>query len=307
MSNYCLERIDQLSLLSKEDLQEAKNFASKIDITNHVLVLRYGESYQNKIAKASESISKLLADKVKYPVKAYFNQLSLATSEFSLKCSQNANLNSLMLQFLEVRNSLWEICNELESYGLNLMHEKDELSIWKSKLNDYYRRITQYIIAGNLRIDQIRKNILPELEKERAFSVISAEKYNGMIQCVKNFEDKLTLLGISQQQVIQLIIQVNLRLEDDDSLIKSIRQISKTTIPEWEGAIIIALGIEYSNNSSKVKNRTIASFNEVAINNKNGISKAAKQMAKKSSGVDWSKIQDANENLSSFISSALSD
>lgn len=230
---------DSFFFLSEEDKQEINAFVSKIDITDSVLVFNYGESCRIQIAKIYDSIFNRFLKKENNHIKEYINQISKLLTDFASHKSSKKNSIFLKQRFLEVKDSVHQIANELDSQHLILMHDNDALLDFNSNLEELYITITKYIIAGEKRLDQVKTGILPELAQKRATSSNSAEEYNRLMQCMNTFEQKLHSLRTSQTIALQMIAQINIELENNKILIEMSKETLNNTIPAWENSIIL--------------------------------------------------------------------
>lgn len=222
--------------LSEEDEQEIDAFVSQIDITDSVLVFNYGENCRAKIAALYSSVFNCFNKKDYSYIKDYITQIEKLLADFSIGKSVKKNSFLSKYQFLKTKSSVHKIANELDSQQLILMHDNDVLSRFDSNLNELYKTITKYIVAGEKRLEQVKTDILPMLKQNLDVSIASTEEYNRMVQYVNTFEQKLYSLSTSKEIALQLIAQINIILKNNTILIETIKETINSTIPAWENS-----------------------------------------------------------------------
>lgn len=173
-----------------------------------------------------------------------------------------------------------------ELYGMNL---------------SYFKELSMYIIAGKKKLEEERATTLVELETRAKESGLpeDAQKANDFSeQCVR-FERKLHDLELTRMVSIQMSPQIRLVQNNDTMMTEKIQTIIMNTIPLWKSQMVIALGIEHSQQAMEAGHLVTDMTNELLKHNSEALHQATVDITKESERgiVDIETLTKTNEEL----------
>ena len=193
----------ELEKLSPEEQAAVKEFSSQIDVMNTEQVMNYGAAAQKNISEFSDAalssvktkdlgeVGSMLSDLV-----VQLKGLKFEEKEKGLKAlfkkSQNS-LESLKAQYNVAEANVDKIVEELENHEITLMKDISLMDKMYDKNQEYMKELTMYILAGKLKIEELRNVELPALRKKAQESNLpeDAQKASDFANMIGRFEKKI--------------------------------------------------------------------------------------------------------------------
>ena len=229
-----------VSEFSEKELSLAKDLVSQIDIFDRDLVLSYGTESQKKLSDSTDKLLNQVNVKDSSIVEGDFNSLknaftSLNTDSPSLKSPigfirRNA-INTLIVEYNKIRKNVEGTIASLRDHQLVIMQDMDVLEKILKVIKRYYKEISLYIYAGQIRIEYYEKNVLPDLKSTAPFSAKNAEDYSRTYDALDTFKRRISNLITSRTVALQSIAQLELFLKTDGNVLERINAIINITIP----------------------------------------------------------------------------
>ena len=133
----------------------------------------------------------------------------------------------------------------------------------------YFRELTLYIIAGDEYLRRIRGKELKELQDIAAKSgdAMDAQKANDLAAECDRLEKKLYDLKLTRQVSMQMAPQIRLLQNNDSLLVERIQSTLSNTLPLWKSQMVLALGLQHSQDALKAQTAVTNMTNELLKRN----------------------------------------
>ena len=156
--------------------EQAKQLASQIDVNDAQAVIIYGANAQSKLSEFSQSmLSHVQANDIG-PIGDSLNELMYRLQEANPDELRAGEGNFFQRMFGKVKQSIYEITAKYQKIGaqidkvaVKLEHEKEGLikdnqmlEQMYQKNKDYFDALNIYIAAGELKIDELQNQIIPQ-------------------------------------------------------------------------------------------------------------------------------------------------
>ena len=165
----------------------------------------------------------------------------------------------------------------------------------------YFKELSMYIIAGKQKLEEVRNGELAEAKAKAQASNLPEDAQAAMdIEAMcDRFEKKLHDLELTRMISIQTAPQIRLVQNNDTMMAEKIQSTLVNTIPLWKSQMVLALGIEHSNQAAKAQREVTDVTNELLKKNADLLKTASVETAKESERgiVDMETLQHTNETL----------
>lgn len=260
---------EQLSLddLTPEEQAAVRDFTSKIDITDTEQVLNYGSNAQKNISEFTEAALSTVKTKDIGEVGDMLSSLvvQLKGLEFDeneknffkriFKKSKN-RVASLVSDYEKAETNVDSIVEQLENHEVVLMKDISLMDKMYEKNEEYLKELTMYIIAGKLKIEELRSNELKELQEKAEKSCLAedAQAASDFANLIGRFEKQIYDLELTRTISIQSAPQIRMIQNNDSLMIEKIRTSINNTIPLWKNQMVLALTMFHSESAMKAQN-----------------------------------------------------
>lgn len=158
-----------------------------------------------------------------------------------------------------------------------------------------------YIIAGKLRIEQLRTTDLVELQNKAKLSglVEDAEAANDFANLIGRFEKRIHDLELTRMISLQMSPQIRMIQNSDQLMAEKIRTSINNTIPLWKNQMVIALSLHHSQQAMKAQREVSEVTNELLKKNSEALHMGSVAIAKEAERgvVDLETLVHTNEQL----------
>ena len=165
----------------------------------------------------------------------------------------------------------------------------------------YFKELSMYIIAGKQKLEEVRNGELAEAKAKAQASNLpeDAQAAKDIEAMCDRFEKKLHDLELTRMISIQTAPQIRLVQNNDTMMAEKIQSTLVNTIPLWKSQMVLALGIEHSNQAAKAQREVTDVTNELLKKNADLLKTASVETAKESERgiVDMETLQHTNETL----------
>ena len=270
------------SALSKEELQMVEDFAKKIDITQTDTVMQYGASAQKKIADFSDSTLNNIKTKDLGEIGNMISDLVVELKGFDID-KEEKGFFSLFNVFKKAGNSftrlkaryddaelnVTKVANLLEDHQITLLKDITVLDELYERNTQNKKELTMYILAGQKKLKHAQEVELPALV-ERAKQTgdeEDAQRANDYANLINRFEKKLHDLELTRMISIQMAPQIRLIQNNDTLMAEKIQSTLTNTIPLWKSQMVLALGLQHSQDAIKAEEEVDRVTNELLRKN----------------------------------------
>ena len=305
-----------LSALSDEEQAAVREFVTKIDVMNSEQVLNYGSAAQKNIAEFSENtlasvrtkdlgeVGDMLSDLVVELKGLNFSEEEKKGLKGLFKKTQQ-NIASMKAQYDKAEINVDKIVESLENHEIVLLKDIKMLDKMYEKNEEYLKELTMYILAGKLKIEELRNVDLPELQKKAEESGLAedAQAANDFANMIGRFEKKIHDLELTRTISLQMSPQIRMMQNNDTLMSEKIRSSIVNTIPLWKSQMVMALSMYHSEQAMKAQREVTEVTNELLAKNAQTLHTGSVAIAKEAERgvVDLETLKKTNQELISAL------
>ena len=289
-----VERLE-LSKLSPAEQAAVTEFSKKIDILNTEQVLNYGSNAQKNISEFSDSALSAVRTKDLGEVGDMLSDLVVELKGLNFDPEQRKGLRglfnkakqdvaSMKAQYDKAEVNVDKIVEQLEHHEVVLLKDISLMDRMYEKNQEYMKELTMYIIAGKLRIEELRNVELPALQKKAQESGLpeDAQAANDFANMIGRFEKKIHDLELTRTISLQMSPQIRLIQNNDTLMSEKIRSSIVNTIPLWKSQMLLGLSMYHSEEAMKAQREVTDVTNKLLESNAKKLHQGSVNVAKES-------------------------
>ena len=289
-----VERLE-LSKLSPAEQAAVTEFSKKIDILNTEQVLNYGSNAQKNISEFSDSALNAVRTKDLGEVGDMLSNLVVELKGLNFDPEQRKGIRGLFnkarqdiasvkAQYDKAEVNVDKIVEQLEHHEVVLLKDISLMDRMYEKNQEYMKELTMYIIAGKLRIEELRSVDLPELQKKAQESGLpeDAQAANDFANMIGRFEKKIHDLELTRTISLQMSPQIRLIQNNDTLMSEKIRSSIVNTIPLWKSQMVLGLSMYHSEEAMKAQREVTDVTNQLLESNAKKLHQGSVNVAKES-------------------------
>ncbi len=298
--------------LSVEDRETVKNYVESIDINDTQMVLQYGAGAQKKIADFSEGALDSVRSKDLGEVGNMLTSVVTELKSFDVTeekgggflglFKKSANkVTSIKAKYDTAEANVNKISKVLENHQVTLLKDVAMLDQMYETNLSYFKDLSLYIIAGKEKLQEAKETELPRLLAKAEESGLpedsqAAKDYASMVD---RFEKKIYDLELTRNISMQMAPQIRLIQNNDTVMSEKIQSTLVNTIPLWKSQMVIAIGLEHSQDAAKAQREVTDMTNELLKKNAEALKIATIDSAKESERgiVDIETLTQTNQTL----------
>ena len=173
------------------------------------------------------------------------------------------------------------------------------------KNQEYMKELTMYILAGRLKIEQLRNEELPKIQKHAEETGLpeDAQKASDFANMIGRFEKKIYDLELTRMISVQMAPQIRMIQNNDSLMAEKIRTSINNTIPLWKNQMVLALTMFHSDEAMKAQSEVSQVTNELLEKNAETLHQGSVAIAKEAERgvVDIETLQKTNLELISTL------
>ena len=287
------EKLD-IDRLSPEEQAAVREFAKQIDVTDTNLVLSYGAAAQKNIADFSGAALGKVRTKDMGEVGDMLTSLVVELKDLDYdEAEQKKGLRGLFkkasrsmeetkAKFDKAEVNVDKITQQLQNHQVVLAKDIASLDRMFELNQAYFKELTMYIIAGKLRIQELREKDLAELRAKAEKSGLpeDAQAVNDFTNLIGRFEKKLHDLELTRTISLQMSPQIRMIQNNDNVMVEKIQTTLMNTIPLWKNQMVLALGIAHSNEAAQAQRQVNDITNALLKQNAEKLHMASVETAK---------------------------
>ena len=299
------------SMLSDEEKRMVNEFVDKIDLRNSNAVLQYGAGTQKKMADFSEKALDNVKTKDMGEIGDMITSLVVELKSFDVEDDEKGlgalfkkkvnKLTALRTKYDKTEVNVEKIAAALEGHQIQLIKDAQMLDRMYEMNLAYFKELSMYIIAGKKKIEQARNNELAELRAKAQETRLpeDAQAANDYENLIDRFEKKLYDLELTRNIALQTAPQIRLVQGSDTVMAEKIQSTLVNTIPLWKNQMVIALGVEHSNQAAAAQRAVTEMTNELLKKNAQNLKTATIASAKEAERgiVEIETLKQTNQSL----------
>jgi len=308
--------------LSDAEKNAIDEFMSKVDVNDTAIILSYGASAQQEIAKFSDDVlqnvrtkntgdvGNLLTDLV-VEIKDFDNATDINSSKgiFGIFNSLKKKVTKLLAKYDKVNNNIDKIEKKLEQHKIQMLKDIAIFDEMYDKNLESFKQISLYIIAGDKKIKELKEVELPKLQKNASESgeQIDAQKVNDLMAVISRFEKKIYDLKTTRIISIQMAPQIRMIQNNDSELVEKIQSSIINTIPLWKNQVVIALGLANAKSALNTQQAVSEITNEMLKKNSENLKQGTIEIAAESEKaiVDVETLKKTNSDIIETLDSLI--
>jgi len=253
-------------VFTPEEQQMIDEFSRQIDITNSSLVFQYGAGAQQNIANFSDTALESVRSKDLGEVGDMISSLVVELRDFTAEPEEERGFFSFLrkkvdrVQLLKARYDEAEvnvnkIVSELEGHQVQLLKDIALLDQLYQLNLTYFKELSMYIAAGKKSLAAFRSGPLAEARAKAQASGLpeDAQHASDMGAMADRFEKKLFDLDLTRNVAIQMSPQIRLIQNNDQVMAEKIQSTIVNTIPLWKSQMVIAMGLQHSQDAMRAQ------------------------------------------------------
>ena len=306
----------ELEKLSPAEQAAVKAFAEKIDILNTEQVMNYGSNAQKNISEFSEAALNSVRTKDLGEVGGMLGDLVVELQGLNFDPEEKKgflglfkkatqNIASLKAQYDKAEVNVDKIVESLEKHEVVLIKDISMMDKMYERNLEYMKELTMYIIAGKLKIEQLRNEELPKYQQKAQESGLpeDAQAANDFANMIGRFEKKIHDLELTRTISIQMSPQIRMIQNNDSLMAEKIRSSVVNTIPLWKSQMVLALSLYHSDQAMKAQREVTDVTNQLLTKNAQALHQGSVAIAKETERgiVDIETLKKTNQELISTL------
>ena len=282
-----------LSSLSPAEQAAVRTFSEKIDVMNTEQIMHYGSNAQKNISDFSGAALSSVRTKDLGEVGGMLGDLVVELQGLNFDGEQKKgfmglfkkstqSIAELKASYDKAELNVDKIVESLEKHEITLMKDVSMMDKMYDKNQEYLKELTMYILAGKLRIEQLRNEELPKY-KARAMETglpEDAQAANDFSNMIGRFEKKIHDLELTRTISVQMAPQIRMIQNNDSLMAEKIRSSIMNTIPLWKSQMVLALSQYHSDQAMKAQREVTDVTNQLLMKNAEALHQGSVNIAK---------------------------
>lgn len=292
--------IIEYSNSKKEELRklpEVEQLTSLIEIDREDSILEFGKEASAGIAKVSESLLNTIQLNRNEENSKLLVYLAKIMDQFDIDDFTKENQGGLLQRiFKKANNAIEAIFKKYETLGgevskIQVELEKYEREIKQSNnmidklLNEnmgFYNELQKYIVAGEMAIDEMENDILPEYKRiaETSTDQMDTLNYQQLLQANDMIQQRVYDLRTAENIAIQTIPMLRGMKSNNFGLIRKINSAFVVTLPVFKQCLSQAVLIKKQELQSKSLKTLDDKTNELLLRNAQNVTQQSANIAR---------------------------
>src|SRR6201991_1306274 len=313
-----------LTKFTPEEMAQIQTIKQQINLEDSQAIITYGVGAQRDISTFSDSVlseirskdsgyvGEIMTDLVTNIKKVDVNGLEIKSGFLSRLPIFSIFFNKVkkfVAGYQKLSVQIEKITDQLDNARMQLLRDITLLDNMFVKNQEYRKNLERYIAAGQLKIQELQTNTLPELKAkaEQTKDSLDAQQYNDFTQFLNRFEKKVYDLNLSRMISIQTNPQIRLIQNGNQVLVEKIQSSILNTIPLWKNQMVIAITLLRQRNSLQLQKEVTETTNELLSKNSELLKQGTIEIAKESERgiVEIETLKKVNNDLISTIEETL--
>ena len=306
-----VEKLD-IEDLSPEEQAAVREFSKKIDVSDTTQVLGYGSAAQKNIAEFSSQALAQVRTKDLGQVGDMLSDLVSELDGLDMSVEQPKGLKGLFKKatrsFADMKNrydkaesNVDKITDALNEHWVTLSKDIVTMDNMYEMNQAYFKELSMYIIAGKLRLDELKSTELPALQQraQQTGKPEDAQAASDYANMLGRFEKRIHDLELTRMISIQMSPQIRLVQNNDSLMVEKIQTAIDNTIPLWKSQMVLALSMYNSQQAMKATHEVSEMTNQLLRENAAALHTGSVDVAQEAERgiVDLETLQQTNQEL----------
>ena len=280
--------------LSEEEKETVNEYVSNIDINDSQMVLQYGAGVQKEIANFSEAALGSVKNKDLSEIGELLTGVVTELKDFDTTEEKSGflglfkkagnRMTAIKAKYDKAEKNINNIVKVMEGHQVTLMKDIAMLDQMYETNLKYFKELSLYIVAGKEKLKEAREVELPKLlaKAEESGLPEDAQAAKDYASMVDRFEKKVFDLELTRNISMQMAPQIRLIQSNDTVMTEKIQSTLLNTIPLWKSQMIIAIGLDHSQDAARAQREVADATNELLKKNAEALKMASIDTAKES-------------------------
>ena len=280
--------------LSEEEKETVNEYVSNIDINDSQMVLQYGAGVQKEIANFSEAALGSVKNKDLGEIGELLTGVVTELKDFDATEEKGGflglfkkagnRMTAIKAKYDKAEKNINNIVKVMEGHQVTLMKDIAMLDQMYETNLKYFKELSLYIVAGKEKLKEAREVELPKLlaKAEESGLPEDAQAAKDYASMVDRFEKKVFDLELTRNISMQMAPQIRLIQSNDTVMTEKIQSTLLNTIPLWKSQMIIAIGLDHSQDAARAQREVTDATNELLKKNAEALKMASIDTAKES-------------------------
>lgn len=281
------------SKLTENERKMVEQFSNQIDLNNSAQIMQYGAGAQKKVADFSQNVldnmkTKDLGETGKMLTDVVAELQGMSEEDeggiFGFLKKKTNQLKRLQIKYDSASCNVDKIVEALNDHQTQLLKDTAMLDKMYQMNQNYFKELSMYIMAGKQHLAKVRNGELAELVAKADASGLAedAQAARDLEAMCTRFEKKIHDLELTRMVAVQTAPQIRLVQNSDSMMAEKIQSTIVNTIPLWKNQMVIALGVEHTNQAAKAQRQVTDLTNELLKKNAETLKTATIETAKES-------------------------
>ncbi|WP_042457577.1 toxic anion resistance protein [Neobacillus dielmonensis] len=278
---------------------EIQNLARSIDERDQIQVLEFGKEPAVQVSRFSDQILANMRTTKVEDSGELLKQLGRIMDKFDPKDFQKSSGGLFGKLFKKGEKMIEKIFGKYQTMGSEIDKVYVEISKYRQEMVDatsmlegmyeqnyqFYMALEKYIVAGELKVEDLKNNQLPQLEAKAASGdQLASMQLDSLKNAIELLEQRIYDLEMAKMVALQTAPQIRMLQRGNTKLIGKINSAFVTTIPIFKNGLIQAVAAKrqklVADSMSELDRRT----NEMLLRNAQNISQQSADIARLAGG-----------------------
>ncbi|MFB5194474.1 toxic anion resistance protein [Neobacillus sp. KR4-4] len=278
---------------------EIQNLARTIDERDQIQVLEFGKEPAVQISRFSDQILNNMRTTKVEDSGELLKQLGRIMEKFDAKDFQKTSgglfgklfkkgekmVEKLFGKYQTMGSEIDKVYIEISKYQHEMVDSTNMLEQMYEQNYQYYLTLEKYIVAGEIKVEELKNNQLPQLEaRTAAGDQMASMQLDSLKNVIELLEQRIYDLEMAKMVALQTAPQIRLLQRGNTKLIGKINSAFVTTIPIFKNGLIQAMAAKrqklVADSMSELDRRT----NEMLLKNAQNISQQSTDIARLAGG-----------------------
>ena len=276
---------------------EVTKVAEALDVSNAKNIMAFGQETAVEISKFSDKILATINNSQVEDSGRMMKQLSNIMDKFDPKDFKEEekkgflsnifggakeNLQTLLKKYETMDKEVSQIYVEIKKYESEIGKTNDMLNTMYDKNIQYYKELEKYVMAGNLVIEKMKNEIIPQYEKKASETNNELDNFNlqNSRESLEMMEQRVYDLELAKMVAMQSAPQIKLIQRGNYNLLRKIGSAFVVTIPVFKTGMIQAVAIKRQKVQADSMKALDERTNEMLMRNAENISRQSVDIAK---------------------------
>lgn len=270
------------------NLPEVQDLNSQIILDDTNTILTFGKGASDGIAKVSDSLLNNVKLNRNEDKSQLLKSLSKVMDEFDMKdFEEGKEPNFLQKIFKKGKNSLEDFFKKYDTMGGEIGKIEAELRLYENDIKDsnrvldslllenmnFYHDLQKYIVAGELALEEMEREILPHFQKiaETSGDQLDVLTYQNYQQAYDMIAQRVYDLQVAETIALQTIPMLKAMQYNNYSLVRKINSAFVITLPVFKQGLTQAVLVKKQKLQAEALNALDEKTNEMLVKNATNI------------------------------------